>query len=63
MKLRGWNEVTEFTGIHAQMLQRFMALRGFPRPVRVREKSITVQYWDRVAVMVWMEQNENSKVS
>lgn len=58
MMIRGWIELTDFTGLKDSILRRAMALYGFPEPVKVREGKKAINTWCPQQVAAWMRKHQ-----
>lgn len=62
MTINGWNELQKVTGLSNHMLNRFMKLYEFPKPIaRERLGKARFYVWDRKEVEVWVEQRRAEK--
>lgn len=53
----GYAPLKDFTHLEADLVRRAMAHYQFPRPVKMREGSVTRYVWDKNLVSEWMRQN------
>jgi predicted DNA-binding transcriptional regulator AlpA len=56
--IRGWEELVKVTGIGDSVLRRAMALYEFPKPIKTREGSKSVNVWVYREVHMWLLQNK-----
>lgn len=59
--IKGWKELEEITGLKDKILQKMIALYGFPKPRKVRDKSISFYCWNTGEVLLWLSRRDKNE--